>query len=152
MHMRPFRPQGAASAPLGNINADTIRRAEEAVSQLADQYRDWVRGDIAKLRDCLATSGADAESRRAAYKVVRQVAHDLRGQGTTFGYPLITRIAQSVSQVVKENADGEDAHAILHAHIDAIADVVESDTADAASDKAAEIMETLERAVGRPLA
>lgn len=152
MRMRPVRPQGAASAPLGNINADTIRRAEEAVSRLSDQYRDWVRGDIVKLRDCLARAKAGPDERRDAYKLVRQVAHDLRGQGTTFGFPLITRIAQSVSQAVKEHPDGEDADAALDAHVDALDAVIESDVADASGDKAAHIIETLEAAIGRPVA
>jgi hypothetical protein len=137
---------------LANINADTIRRAEEAVGKLASQYRDWVRGDLVKLRASLAAATAGGEPRDNAYREIRQIAHDLRGQGTTFGYPLITRIAQSVSLSLKERADGTDADALIGAHVDAIAAVIEHDVADASSGPAAKIIDTLQSAIGRTVA
>lgn len=150
--MRPYRPRGSAAPPLANINADTIRRAEEAVGKLASQYREWVRGDVVKLRDCLASAKAGGDARDGAYREIRHIAHDLRGQGTTFGYPLVTRIAQSVSQTLKECTAGADADAPLGAHIDAIAAVIEGDVADARSSAAAKIIEMLQLAIGRAVA
>jgi hypothetical protein len=148
--MRPHRPRGIASTPsLANINADTIRRAEEAVSKLASQYREWVRGDLAKLRDALAAAKAGGVARDASYEQVRHIAHDLRGQGSTFGYPLITRIAQSISQTLKTRAADADSDAILAAHVDAIAVVIEQNVPDEGSDPAARIIETLQHAIGR---
>ena len=148
--MRPHRPRGITSArSLANINADTIRRAEEAVSKLASQYREWVRGDLTKLRDVLAAAEAGGAARDASYEQVRRLAHDLRGQGSTFGYPLITRIAQSISQTLKARAAETDSDAVLAAHVDAIAAVIEQDVSDEGSDYAARIIETLQRAIGR---
>lgn len=150
--MRRYLPGGGAAPPLANINADTIRRAEEAVSKLSEQYRDWVRGDLAKLRDCMASAGGGGEARAAAYKEVRHIAHDLRGQGATFGYPLVSRLAQSISQTLKERAADDDSDAVLSAHFDALAQVIEKDVADAGSAAAKEIIATLETAIGRTVA
>ena len=150
--MRSYRPRGSAASPLANINADTIRRAEEAVGKLASQYRDWVRGDLVKLHGCLATAKAGGDARDGAYREIRQIAHDLRGQGTTFGYPLVTRIAQSVSQTLKERAAGANIDAPLGAHIDAISAVIEGDVADASSGAAAKIIEMLQLAIGHAVA
>ena len=151
--MRPYRPRGLASAPsLAHVNADTIRRAEEAVGKLASQYREWVRGDLAKLRDALASAGAGAAAREAAYEQIRHIAHDLRGQGSTFGYPLVTRIAQSVSQTLKTCGADTESDAELAAHVDAIATVIEQDVSDAGSDDAARVIETLQRSIGRTVA
>jgi hypothetical protein len=151
--MRPFRPRGSASSPsLANINADTIRRAEEAVSKLASQYRDWVRGDLTKLHACLAAAQGGDEARIAAYKDIRGLAHDLRGQGTTFGYPLITRIAQSVSQTLKDQQPGAETDQSLGAHVEAIAAVVEQDVSGTDSAPAIAIMAGLEAAIGRRVA
>jgi hypothetical protein len=148
--MRPYRPRGITPAPsLANINADTIRRAEEAVSKLASQYREWVRGDLTKLRDTLVAAKAGGAARDAAYEQVRHVAHDLRGQGSTFGYPLVTRIAQSISHTLKGRAADADNDADLAAHVEAIAAVIEQDISDEGSDPAAHIIETLQRAIGR---
>ena len=150
--MRPFHPRGNARSPLANINADTIRRAEEAVGKLASQYRDWVRGDITKLRQSLTAAKAGGDARDDAYREIRRLAHDLRGQGTTFGYPLVTRIAQSVSQTLKERAPGANVDAQLGAHVDAISAVIEGDIADAHSGDAAKIIELLQLAIGRAVA
>ena len=150
--MQPFRPRGGTAAPsLANINADTIRRAEEAVGKLADQYRGWVRGDIEKLRACLAAAEAGGDARDDAYKQIRAIAHDMRGQGTTFGYPLVTRIAKSISQTLKDLPGDGDADAALIAHVDAVETIIEQDVADAAGAAAGEIVATLETAIGRAL-
>jgi hypothetical protein len=151
--MRPFRPRGSATSPsLANINADTIRRAEEAVSKLASQYRDWVRGDLTKLRASLAAARGGGDARDGAYKDIRGMAHDLRGQGTTFGYPLITRIAQSISQSLKELPPDAETDRRLGAHVEAIAAVVEQDASGTDNAAATAIMAGLEAAIGRRVA
>lgn len=134
------------ASSLSNINADTIRRAEEAVGKLADQYRGWVRSDIEKLRECLEAAKAGGNARDDAYKRIRAIAHDMRGQGTTFGYPLVTRVAKSISQTLKDlPADGD---AALLAHVDAVEAIIGRDAADAAE---GDIVVTLEKAIGRTL-
>ncbi len=148
--MRPYRPRGIAPAPsLANINADTIRRAEEAVSKLASQYREWVRGDLAKLHEALAAAKAGGPARDTAYDRIRHIAHDLRGQGSTFGYPLVTRIAQSISHTLKGRVADADNDAELASHVEAIAGVIEQDVSDEGSDLAAHIIGTLQSAIGR---
>lgn len=150
--MRPYNPRGAAAPAMSNINAETIRRAEEAVGKLADEYRSWVRTDLEKLRASMASAAAGGDARIAAYKEVRHIAHDLRGQGATFGFPLITRIATSVSHVLKERTPDAASDALLTAHFDALTRVVEDNIADPASDAAQKVVATLEAATGRPLA
>jgi hypothetical protein len=151
--MKRFRPRGGGTAPsLANINSDTIRRAEEAVGRLSDQYRGWVRGDIEKLRKCLEDASAGGEARIDAYKVIRQIAHDMRGQGTTFGYPLVTRIAQSISHILKNRSADDDNDATLDAHINAVERIIEENVADPTSSAAAAIIGSLELAIGSTLA
>ena len=111
-----------------------------------------MRGDITKLRQSLTAAKAGGDARDDAYREVRRLAHDLRGQGTTFGYPLVTRIAQSVSQTLKERAPGANVDAQLGAHFDAISAVIEGDIADAHSGDAAKIIELLQLAIGRAVA
>jgi Hpt domain len=151
--MRPYHPRGAAGAPaLSNINAETIRRAEEAVGKLADEYRSWVRADLVKLRADMASAAAGGEARMAAYKDVRHIAHDLRGQGATFGFPLITRIATSISHIVKERTPDAESDTLLNVHFDALTRVVDDNVADPGSAEAMAIIATLEAATGRTLA
>jgi Hpt domain len=149
--MRPYHPRGAAPAR-SNINAETIRRAEEAVGKLADEYRSWVRADLVKLRADMVSAAAGGEARTAAYKDVRHIAHDLRGQGATFGYPLITRIATAISHFLKDCTPDAESDTLLNAHFDALTRVVEDNVADAGGAEAMALIATLEAATGRPLA
>lgn len=147
------RPQNAATtagAMSSAIDADMIRRAEDAVSQLSEEYREWARGDIVSLRDWLKKA-TDAESRENSYVKIRAIAHDMRGQGSTFGYPLMTRIARSLSVLIKSVDIEEDARALIAAHIDAMAAVIENNVSDQRTAQALDITRGLESATGRTL-
>ncbi len=143
--------QNTAAAPSRNnsvINADTFKRAEEAVSKLSEQYRDWALSDIETLRGCVASLSDDAKRDDAIAKI-RSIAHDMRGQGSTFGYPLITRVAQSISGSLKLSLDTDGLAAELSSHIDAVAAIIESEATGDGGDKGRDILRSLEEKIGR---
>lgn len=143
--------QNTAAAPSQNnsvINADTFKRAEEAVSKLSEQYRDWALSDIETLRGCVSTLSDDSKRDEAVAKT-RSIAHDMRGQGSTFGYPLITQIAQSISGTLKLSLDTEGLAADLTAHIDAVEAIIENEATGDGGDKGRDILQSLEDKIGR---
>ncbi len=143
--------QNTAAAPSQNnsvINADTFKRAEEAVSKLSEQYRDWALSDIETLRGCLASLSDDAKRDDAIAKI-RSIAHDMRGQGSTFGYPLITQVAQSISGTLKLSLDTDGLAAELASHIDAVEAIIESEATGDGGDEGRDILLSLEEKIGR---
>jgi HPt (histidine-containing phosphotransfer) domain-containing protein len=149
--MQRRRSQNTAAAPSRNnsvINADTFKRAEEAVSKLSEQYRDWALSDIETLRGCVENLSGD-ETRDDAVAKIRSIAHDMRGQGSTFGYPLITQIAQSISGALKLSLDPDDLIAQLTAHIDAVEAIIENEATGDGGDKGRDILQSLEDKIGR---
>ena len=59
------------------------------------------------------------------FKKINALAHDLKGQGGTFGYPLITTFADSLFQFTDAGARQTDNYVqIVQAHIDSIRAVV----------------------------
>lgn len=145
------RTQNTAAAPSQSnsvINADTFKRAEEAVSKLAEQYRDWALSDIETLRGYVATLSDDGE-RDGANAKIRSIAHDMRGQGSTFGYPLITQVAQSISGTLKLSLDTDQLVAELSSHIDAVEAIIESEATGDGGDKGRDILRSLEEKIGR---
>lgn len=143
--------QNTAAAAVRNnsvINADTFKRAEEAVSKLSEQYRDWALSDIETLRGCVANISGDA-TRDEAIAKIRSIAHDMRGQGSTFGYPLITQIAQSISGTLKMSLDTEALIADLSAHIDTVEAIIEIEATGDGGDKGRDILQSLEDKIGR---
>lgn len=145
--------QNTAAAPSHNnsvINADTFKRAEEAVSKLSEQYRDWALSDVEMLRGCVASLADDAKRDDAIAKI-RSTAHDMRGQGSTFGYPLITQVAQSISGTLKMSGEADGLAGDLNAHIDAVEAIIESEATGDGGDKGREILQELEEKIGRRL-
>ena len=140
-----------AASSGGALDADMIKRAEDAISSLSDEYRDWARGDIAHLREWLSKIESEAEEPDSCLVKMRAIAHDMRGQGSTFGYPLMTRIAKSLSLVIKEIGHSASDLAVLGAHIDAMAAVIEHDVTDARSAQAHDIIRSLESSTGQTI-
>src|SRR3546814_19092568 len=68
----------------------------------------------------------DAAQRDAALQDVHRVAHDMRGQGGSFGYPLVTRIAASLCRFVEMRGKdaGEAEMVVLRHHLAALRDVI----------------------------
>ena len=143
--------QNSAAAPSRNnsvINADTFKRAEEAVSKLSEQYRDWALSDIDTLRDCTDKISGDATRDEAVAKI-RSIAHDMRGQGSTFGYPLITQVAQSISETLKLSLDSGKLIAQMNAHIDTVEAIIENEATGDGGDMGRDILKSLEDRIGR---
>lgn len=114
----------------GGVDAAAIAKAEAALKSLSSQFAGWLNEEIAKLeaaRHLIHMEGADARNMDALYTH----AHDLKGLGGTYEYPLITRIAGSLCKLMDDR--GERPKVPLHlvdAHIDAIRAVVRDQIKD----------------------
>ena len=112
-------------APTGGIG-DSLRRAEAAVAKLAETYVEWAMKDVMSLRAALAAARADPDRIADHLSALHAVAHNVKGQGGSFGFPLVTRIGHSLTRLVRgrELASSEVLD-IIAAHIDAIAMLLE---------------------------
>lgn len=105
---------------LGAIDPAAIAKAEAALKGLSGNFSQWLNDELAKLdaaRATVRTSGADAQTMESLY--LR--AHDLKGLGTTYEYPLVTRIAASLCKLIDDKDKRLSAPmTLIDAHIDAI--------------------------------
>ena len=108
----------------GGIDAQAIERAEAALAAMSAQFGQWLQDEITKLEKAqsdLQTQGYTAATTEALYFR----AHDLKGLGATYQYPLVTRLAGSLCKMLDDPAKRLDAPlVVLDAHIDAIRAVV----------------------------
>ena len=108
----------------GGIDAGAIAKAEEALRAMSSQFGQWLLDEIVKL------DKAQADIRALGYNTTTAEAlyfraHDLKGLGTTYQYPLVTRLAGSLCKMMDEPAKRMAAPImLLDAHIDAIRAVV----------------------------
>lgn len=106
----------------GGVDPEKIAKAEAAVAQLADSYLDWALNDLATLQAQLEAARADEPHRRKRVEELFQTAHDMKGQGSTFGYPLVTQVAKHLCHYVEGHLDrnGLPDLAVVAAHVDAL--------------------------------
>jgi hypothetical protein len=105
---------------LGAIDPAAIAKAEAALKSLSGNFAEWLADEVTKLetaRQRVRTDGPTPEASESLY--LR--AHDLKGLGATYEYPLVTRIAGSLCKLIDD--PGKRATApmgLIDAHIDAI--------------------------------
>lgn len=111
----------------GGIDAAAIAKAEAALKSLSGNFSEWMQDELTKLeaaRQAIRVSGLNAETAEALYFR----AHDLKGLGATYEFPLVTRIAASLCKLIDDPDTRQGAPMFLvDAHIDAIRAAVRDD-------------------------
>ncbi|MDV6333032.1 Hpt domain-containing protein [Asticcacaulis sp. 201] len=109
---------------LGALDSEAIAKAEAALADLSSQFEDWLMDEIRKLEDVQARIKAEGLNPQNADQLFYR-AHDLKGLGTTYGFPLITRISGSLCKMLDEEEKRAQAPwKLVEAHMDAIRAVV----------------------------
>jgi hypothetical protein len=110
-----------------SLDADAVARAEAALKSLSGQFSQWLSDELDKLdasRADVRAKGFTAETAESLY----MRAHDLKGLGTTYEFPLVTRLAASLCKLIDKPETRLDAPLYLvDAHIDAIKAAVRDD-------------------------
>ena len=105
---------------LGGIDPAAVAKAEAALKSLAGNFAQWLQDEVNKLeaaRARIRTDGLTPETAEALYFR----AHDLKGLGATYEYPLVTRIAGSLCKMIDDPKSRMEAPMFLiDAHIDGI--------------------------------
>jgi hypothetical protein len=105
-----------------------LARAEAAVAALARDYIAWARADIDLCRRHLTAAQQEPEQRRQHVAALYGVAHNIKGQGTSFGFPLMTRLGQSLCQLTRQpHASGDTELALADRHLQVMSDVLQQD-------------------------
>ncbi len=114
-------PDADATGGDGRMSS-VLKRAEAAVADLAKDYPAWALADVAKARAALTAAGDDAAQRGEQIGALFRVAHDLKGQGASFGFPLVTKIGQSLCILTRDRMReyGPKEFDLAKSHLDAI--------------------------------
>lgn len=84
-----------------------IRRAEAAIAGLKAEFVTWVRSDLGAIGKHFARAAkapTDAD-RRSSLEEVRAIAHNIKGQGGTFGCDGLSAVAAELDAFLKWRQD-----------------------------------------------
>ena len=159
-----LREKLGAEAVAGTVAIDpqVIASAEERIQEMAGDYTDWVQHSIdslVKAHTALAiVSGNELEdeeedslrNRRQLSRISR-IAHELRGQGGIFDYPLITALGRSLYSATKELHLPVTAnrHKLIGAHIDGVKTVFKNKVSGSGGEVGRELLREIASAVQR---
>lgn len=117
-----FMPPNVLKAKVGGgggLDLAAIERAETAIEKLSESFGDWISSDVERL--IAARADYEKTPNDVTFSALYRVAHDLKGQGKTFNFPLMARVASSLCDLTEASKDGRGLPVVLiDGHIDAI--------------------------------
>ena len=102
----------------GAVDPALLEKAEQVIAEMSGEYLNWVAGDLKKIQDAfkeLKSSGGTKENLEKIF----EIAHDMKGQGGSFNYPLITIVANDLCRLLErlESAGAKETE-VIRLHID----------------------------------
>jgi len=134
----------------GTISAEALEAAEQALEEMAEDYPDWVSGLISKLSEQHSRCVDTPENRREYFEQINRIAHDMKGQGGTFGYPLITDFAESLYSFTTTRQEITDPMVeLVKTHIDSMRAVIKDRVKGDGGELGKQLKASLEEAIAR---
>ena len=119
LFMPPNMLKAKAGGGPGGLDMAAVKRAEQAMESLKSEFADWLADDVGVLVAARTRYGEqpDAGTRAALLRA----AHDIKGQAATFNYPLIARVAGSLSRMMGDLPESATLPlSLIDAHVNAI--------------------------------
>ena len=104
--MNATSAQGAVVAD--ESTADPVSDAEAAVAALAESFIEWITEDIGRARAALGRAQQSAGDNREDLRAIFEVMHNVKGQGSSFGYNLMTKLGGSLCNYIREAKSSAD--------------------------------------------
>lgn len=130
----------------GKLDPELLKRAEKAVAKMSQDYTTWAAEDLTQLEARLASLRKDGADTLSEFKEIFRLALDMKGQGGSFGYLLITAIADSLVKFVEDRTktDGIDLE-VIAAHLGAMRAVFSEEVLDDGGPVGEQLMDGLFR-------
>lgn len=88
-----------------DVDPAALARAEAALADLSRSYLVWVTADLVRLDDCLAHMLSHPEDWSEGLSRLFAIIHDMKGQGATFGYPLISDLGGRLCRLLEASPE-----------------------------------------------
>ncbi|MDR4305540.1 Hpt domain-containing protein [Chelatococcus sambhunathii] len=112
----------------GHEDADPVRRAENALKLLSNEFDNWMEMEIGALEAARAT--AVGANDIAELSTLYRVSHDIRGQAATLGFPLAGQLADGLCKLIERADKAVPSAKLIDLHVDAIRAMVRENVRD----------------------
>lgn len=138
---------------MAEINPEALALAEKALSDMSEDYPDWVSKEIEKLAELHRRCVDTPETRKDFFSEIAALAHDMKGQGGTFGFPLITAFAESLYRFSDNKGQMLDSDVeLIKSHVDAMRAVIKGRISGDGGEIGKEMQASLDQAIRKKTA
>lgn len=130
---------------------DALTRAEETLEEMSASFEQWLDADLATLQ-AVRIRCADNNWNDTALDELWRAAHDLKGMGGTYGYPIVTQLAASLCKLTETESGKAAARAnpaLVTCHVDALRAAVRDRIATDEDPVGRTLLQTLEAHIRR---
>ncbi len=134
----------------GGIDPELIRNAESVIDTMGEEFAGSVELETARIMKLAMDLEAEPAKASKIHKKIRRISHDLRGQGATYGYDIVSDVSESLyhytdtlSSVTEMNPE------VLRAHADAMRAVVKNEVKGDGGAVGVDLVKSLEALVSR---
>ncbi|HYG87787.1 MAG TPA: response regulator [Azospirillum sp.] len=108
--------------PVPTLPESVLEVAEAEIQERAGDYATWIAAEVDEMARRVDRLGAESRHVAALVAQINRSAHEMRGQGGIFGYPLITHIAKSLYEATSGSLAvvTPNEQLLFKAHVDAI--------------------------------
>jgi len=132
------------------IPEELLAAAEAELSKMAEDYPDWVSGLIVKLQEQHGRCVDTPEKRKEHFEEIHHIAHDMKGQGGTFGYPLVSAFSDSLYGFTQSGGTLDDSQVeLVKSHIDAMRAVIRGRVSGDGGEIGVKLTESLNQAIAK---
>lgn len=132
------------------ISEEALARAAVALEDMSEDYPDWVSTLIDKLMEQHGFCEEFPAKRKGFFEKINHIAHDMKGQGGTFGYPLITDFSDSLYKFSYSLGELTDEHVkVIKAHLDAMRAVISGRVSGSGGEIGQQLKASLKEAIQR---
>ena len=112
----------------GEVPLDLIEEAEKDIQKSVLEFKNWVADYLVKLSETCDEALLEASDRSQHFSEINGMAMRLRGQGTTFGYELISKVSTMLFNVTGKGCHTDDkAVKVAVFHIETLRAVIRDD-------------------------
>jgi hypothetical protein len=146
LFMPPNMLKAKVGGSHGGIDTAAIMRAEAAMETLKSEFGDWFTSDVDRLVVCRDAFAARKDA--AALGDLLRASVDIKGQATTFGFPLVSRVAASLCRLINMMPPSETVPLnLIDAHVLAIRIIFRDKINDTTNRMALELLKELDARV-----
>ncbi|TCS62099.1 phosphorelay protein [Varunaivibrio sulfuroxidans] len=86
----------------GAVDLAALERAEQVIANLAGDYLLWAEDDLVRLEKVFGDLKANPGGSKDKIHEIFQISHDMKGQGGSFNYPLMTAVGDRLCRLVEK--------------------------------------------------